>query len=243
MKSQITLNKPSAKSFPTPVSILDVTTGAAGAHIGNPETAASLFKPAKANNAIYVMSSGGSSIKPHVPGGAFSQQEVHPKAASVRAGQSVEPLSTSSYVMSAPHSSVKSLSPLVKNTPPASASSLNISSQQCNAIASGPAAECQPKQELEATKVIKGPNLISGSGSLSKERVQQNGKCTSTDDLGEGVKGQKANLEPKVKNMNIAQHPNENLMADDNPVDVTACATEKNQNAYQLDIAEHPNKK
>ncbi|GLT79924.1 hypothetical protein SLA2020_513900 [Shorea laevis] len=207
---------------------------AAGAHIGSPETAASLFKPAKANNAIYVMSSGGSSIKPHVPGGAFSQQEVHPKAASVRAGQSVEPLPTSSHVTSAPHSSAKSFPPLVRNTPPASASSLNISSQQCNAIASGPAAECEPKQELEATKEIKGPNLISGSGSVSKEQVQQNGKCISTDELDEGVKGHKANLEPEVKNMNIAQHPNENP---------SACATEKNQNAHQLDIAEHPHKK
>ncbi|GLT60601.1 hypothetical protein SLA2020_333600 [Shorea laevis] len=196
MKSQITLKKPSAKSFTTSGSILDATAVAAGARIGNPQTATSVFKAAGVNNTIHVMSSSGLSVKPHTPGGASSKHD----------------------------GSVRSLPTVVKNNPSASASasSLNRPSQQCNAVASSQAAECQSKQEIEAPKEIKGPN------SILAEQVQQNGKCTLTNEPCEGVKGHKASPEPEIKNqMDTAEHPNEKSKADNNQVDVTGCPNEK----------------
>ncbi|GLU16079.1 hypothetical protein SLE2022_325290 [Rubroshorea leprosula] len=219
MKSQITLKKQSAKSFTTSGSILD------GARIGNPRTAASPFKAARVNNTIHFMSSSGSSIKPHMPGSASSQHEVHSNAASGRTGLSAEPVSTSAQDAFGLHSgSVRSLPTVVKNNPSSSAcaSLLNRPSQQCNAVASSQAAECQSKQDVEAPKEIKGPNSILAG------KVQQNGKCTLTNEPCEGVKGHKASPEPEIKNqMDTAEHPNEKSKADNNQVDVTGCPNEK----------------
>lgn len=213
-KSQTALKRPPANSFSSPSSLLDATAVAAGARIGSPETAASLLKAAKGNNAIRFTTSV-SNKKPRLPALASTQ----PEACS---GVSNEAVSTSPRVTAALHScSVKPSLPPVKNSSSASAVSLNSPSQH-NADATGQAAaECHPNQDLEAAKETKDPNSIPSSA--PKEQVQQNGKCSSTNEpCGE----------PEVKNQEgISDNSNAKTVPDNNQTDFTVCTAKEKQNA------------
>ncbi|XP_022730580.1 uncharacterized protein LOC111285328 isoform X2 [Durio zibethinus] len=228
LKSRVSLKKPPAKSFPCTGSILDATAVAAGARIGSPEAAAFLLKAAQSKNAIHIMASGGSSVKPLMPGGTSSHLEVHSNVQYVSTGLTAEPVSSPVVSSSTLHpGSVKSATYRVEHTP-ASSSLLNASTQQCNAVTSGPTVEGPLKEEIEAALEIKG----SVSDSLPKEQVQENGACVSKNEPGEGVKEHKAAASNpnEFKDLEaVAEHPNGTLMVESDQVDVTANLVEESQ--------------
>lgn len=226
-KSQAALKKPQEKSFSSPSSILDATAVAAGARIGSPETAASLLKAARTNKAIRVMTSGGSSTKKtHIPGRTSTQHEA-------RSGMSNASVSTSPHVTSNLHGgSVKPSPPLVKNSSSsasASALPLNSPSQQCNADATGQAAECHPKQDPEAAKETKDSNSIPSSA--PKEQVQQNGKGSSTNEP-------RGEQEVKIQE-DITECSNAKTILDNNQMEFTVCTAEEKQNAIDEGITKY----
>ena len=230
LKSQLTLKKPLAKSFSSTGSILDATAVAVGGRIGSPKAAASLLKAAQSKNAIHIMTSGGSSVKPLIPSGTSSHLEVHSNVQYVCTGLTAEPLSCPVVTSSTLHpGSVKSITHSVEHTPSASSSSLNVSIHQCTAVSSSPTVEGPLKEELESAVEIRGSVL----DSLPKEQVQENGACVSNNEPGEGVKEHKAavsNPESELKNLEaVAEH--EKLMVEGDQVDVTANLIEENKNA------------
>ncbi|XVE55615.1 hypothetical protein DITRI_Ditri03aG0172900 [Diplodiscus trichospermus] len=229
LKSQVTLKKPPAKSFSTTTSsILDATAVAAGARIGSPKAAASLRKAAQSKNAIHITTSGGSSVKPPISNGTSSHLEVHSSVQDVCTGLTAEPPSSPAVTSSTLHpGSVKSATPRVEHTH-ASSSSLEVSTQPCNAVTCSPTVECPLNQDLEAAVEIKG----SVSDSLPKEQVQENGSSVSKKEPGEGVKEHKAAASSPDELINCkAVHTNETLMVEGDQVDVKANLIEESQNA------------
>ncbi|XVF36586.1 hypothetical protein REPUB_Repub19eG0069900 [Reevesia pubescens] len=238
LKSQVTLKKPLAKSFPTTCSILDATAVAAGARIGGPEAAASLLKAAQSKNAIHIMASGGSSVKPLISSGTSSLSEIHSNVQFVSTGLTAEPLSSTVVTSSSlHHGSVKSATQRVEQSPSVSSSSLNVSIQQCNAVTFSPTVEGPLKGELEAAVEIKGSVLES----LPNEKVQENGVSVSKNIPDEAVKEHIAavsNPESELKNVEaVAEHPNEKLMIEGDQVDITANLVEDSQNADNSKIS------
>ncbi|XWS25385.1 hypothetical protein CRYUN_Cryun27aG0064100 [Craigia yunnanensis] len=231
LKSRVTLKKPLASS------ILDATAVAAGARIGSPKAAASLLMAAQSKNAIHIMTSGGSSVKPPIPSGNSSHLEVHSNVQYVCTSLTAEPLSCPVVTSSTLHpGSVKSATHRIERTPSASSSSLNVSIHQCNAVTSSPTVEGPLKEELEAA--VENRRFVSDS--LPKEQVQENGACVSKNEPGEGVKEHKAavsNPESELKNIEaVAEHPNEKLMVEGDQVDVTANLVEENKNANDCSL-------
>ncbi|KAE8695390.1 Homeodomain-like superfamily protein isoform 2 [Hibiscus syriacus] len=216
LKSRVSLKKPPTY-FSSTGSILDATAVAAGARIGGPEAAASLLKAAQSKNAIHIITSSGSSVKPLKPSGPSSHLEVHSSCTSHPG-------------------SVKSATQRVEHTPSSSSSSLNLSIQQCNAITSSPTVEGPPKEEPEAAVDFKGPVL----DSLPVEHVQENGACELKNEPGEGVKEQKAaasNPESEFKNLKaVAEDPNEKLVVECLQVNVKSDLVEEFQNANDSTI-------
>ncbi|KAG8503214.1 hypothetical protein CXB51_001068 [Gossypium anomalum] len=217
LKSRVTLKKAPAKPFSTTGSILDATAVAAGARIGSPEAAASLLKAAQSKNAIHIMTTGGSSVKPVIPSGTSSQYVC--TGLTAEAHSSV----TSSTLHPGP---VKPATQRVEHTSSVSLS-INAPMQQCNAVTSGTAVEVSPKEDLE----IKG----SVSDSLPKEQVRENRAYVSKNERGEEVKDHKealTNPGSELKNIEaVAEHPNEILMVDGDQVGVKANLVEESVNA------------
>ncbi|KAK5845420.1 Telomeric repeat-binding factor 1 [Gossypium arboreum] len=218
LKSRVTLKKAPAKPFSTTGSILDATAVAAGARIGSPEAAASLLKAAQSKNAIHIMTTGGSSVKPVIPSGTSSQY--------VCTGLTAEAHSSPVTSSTLHPGSVKPATQRVELTSSVSLS-INAPMQQCNAVTSGTAVEVSPKEDLE----IKG----SVSDSLPKEQVRENRAYVSKNERGKEVKDHKEALtNPGSELRNIvaeAEHPNEKLMVDGDQVGVKANPVEESVNA------------
>ncbi|XVF64895.1 hypothetical protein PTKIN_Ptkin09bG0203700 [Pterospermum kingtungense] len=236
-KSRVTLKKPLAKSFPSTGSILDATAVASGARIGSPKAAASLLKAAQSKNAIHIMTTGGSSVKPLIPSGSSSHLEVHSNVQYVCTSLTAEPLSSLAVTSSTLHpGSVKSATHRVECTPSASSPSLDVSIQQCDAVTSSPTVEGPPKEELEAAVEIKG----SVSDSLLKEQVRENEACVSNNEPGEGVKEHKEappNPESELKNLEaVAEHSIEELTVEGDQVNVTANPVEERKDTDNSSI-------
>ncbi|MBA0550569.1 hypothetical protein Golob_021504 [Gossypium lobatum] len=211
LKSRVTLKKAPAKPFSTTGSILDATAVAAGARIGSPEAAASLLKAAQSKNAIHIMTTAGSSVKPVIPSGTSSQY--------VCTGLTAEAHSSPVTSSTLHPGSVKPATQRVEHTSSVSLS-INAPMQQCNAVTSGTAVEVSPKEDLE----IKG----SVSDSLPKEQVRENRAYVSKNERGEEVKEHKealTNIEA------VAEHPNKKLMVDGDQVGVKANLVEESVNA------------
>lgn len=138
-------------------SVLRATAVAAGARIASPSDAASFIKATQAKNAVHIKPTGGSSTKPSAPGlGA--------------APSSPCPAVTVTATPSASHpGSVKPASPNVQHTPSASASSLNMLSEQTNAVRSSISCELLPKEEVKTDEEFK------VSESSYAEQVQKDG--------------------------------------------------------------------
>ncbi|KAK8600922.1 hypothetical protein V6N13_059327 [Hibiscus sabdariffa] len=215
LRSRVSLKKP-PNYFSSTGSILEATAVAAGARIGSPEAAASLLKAAQSKNAIHIITSGGSSVKPLIPSGSSSHLEVHSNVQS----------STSHP------GSVKSAAQRVEHTP---SSSLNFSTQQCNAIASSPIVEGPLKEEPEAAVDIKS----SATDSLPVEHMRENGALVLKNEPSEDVKEQKeaaSNPESEFKNLEaVAEHPNEKLV-EGHQVNVKSNMVEECQNANDSTI-------
>ncbi|KAL4296676.1 hypothetical protein GQ457_12G016650 [Hibiscus cannabinus] len=208
LRSRVSLKKPPTY-FSSTGSILEATAVAAGARIGSPEAAASLLKAAQSKNAIHIITSGGPSVKPLIASGSSSHLEVH-----------------SNVQSSTSHPGpVKSAAQRVEHTP----SSLNFSTQQCNAIASSPTVEGPLKEELEAAVDIKS----SATDSLPVEHMRENGALVLKNEPGEGVEEQKeaaSNPESELKNLEaVAEHPNEKLV-EGHQVNVKSNTVEECQN-------------
>ncbi|KAH1121775.1 hypothetical protein J1N35_004935 [Gossypium stocksii] len=218
LKSRVPLKKAPAKPFSTTGSILDATAVAAGARIGSPEAAASLLKAAQSKNAIHIMTTGGSSVKPVIPSGTSSQY--------VCTGLTAEAHSSPVISSTLHPGSVKPATQRVEHTSSVSLS-INAPMQQCNAVTSGTAVEVSPKEDLE----IKG----SVSDSLPKEHVRENRAYVSKNERGEEVKEHKealTNPGSELKNIEaVAEHPNEKLLVDGDQVGVKANLVEESVNA------------
>lgn len=218
LKSRVTLKKAPAKPFSTTGSILDATAVAAGARIGSPEAAASLLKAAQSKNAIHIMTTGGSSVKPVIPSGTSSQY--------VCTGLTAEAHSSPVTSSTLHPGSVKPATQRIEHTSSVSLS-INAPMQQCNAVTSGTAVEGSPKEDLE----IKG----SVSDSLPKEQVRENRAYVSKNERGEEVKEHKealTNPGSELKNIKaVAECPNEKLRVEGDQVGVKANLVEESVNA------------
>ncbi|KAK8505137.1 hypothetical protein V6N12_066668 [Hibiscus sabdariffa] len=219
LKARVTLKKAPAKPFSTTGSVLDATAVAAGARIGSPKDAASLLKAAQSKNAIHIMTSGGSSVKPLMPSGTSSPY--------VCTGLIAEPHSSPVTSSTLHPGSVKPAIQRVEHTSSVSSSPLNVPIQQCNAVTSGPTIEGPPKEELEAAMEIKD----SVSDSSPKEQVLESRAC----ERGEGVKDHREavpNPESKLKNLEaVTGHPNKELTIKGDQVYVKANLVEESENA------------
>ncbi|KAE8656114.1 Homeodomain-like superfamily protein isoform 2 [Hibiscus syriacus] len=219
VKSRVTLKRVPAKPFSTTGLILDATAVAAGARIGSPKAAASLLKAAQSKNAIHIMTSGGSSIKPLIPSGTSSQY--------VCTGLTAEP--HSSPVTSTSHpGSVKLATQRVEHTSSVSSSPLNAPIQQLNAVTSGPTIEGPLKEELEAAIEI------SVSESSPKEQVWENRACVSKNGQGEGVKDHrevKPNLKSELNLEAVTGLSNKKIMVKGDQVYAKANLVEECENA------------
>ncbi|KAK8623488.1 hypothetical protein V6N13_118371 [Hibiscus sabdariffa] len=220
LKSRVALKKAPTKPFSTTGSVLDATAVAAGARIGSPKDAASLLKAAQSKNAIHIMTSGGSSVKPLMPSGTSSPY--------VCTGLIAEPHSSPVTSSTLHPGSVKPATQRVEHTSSVSSSPLNAPIQQCNAVTSGPTIEGPPKEELEAAMEIKG----SVSDSSPKEQVLE----SRASERGEGVKDHREtvpNPESKLKNLEAATgNPNKELTVKGDQVYVKANLIEECENAY-----------
>ncbi|XP_039023492.1 uncharacterized protein LOC120156149 isoform X1 [Hibiscus syriacus] len=220
LKSRVNLKRVPAKPFSTTGLILDATAVAAGARFGSPKAAASLLKAAQSKNAVHIMTSGGSSIKPLIPSGTSSQY--------VCTGLTAEPHSSPVTSSTSHPGSVKPATQRVEDTPSVSSSPLNALIQQCNAGTSGPTIEGPLKEELEAAMEI------SVSDSSPKEQVRENRACVSKNEEGDGVKDHKEAVpNPKSKlNLEAATgHSNKKLMVISDQLYAKANLVEDSENA------------
>ncbi|XP_044511730.1 uncharacterized protein LOC123229817 [Mangifera indica] len=164
VKSQVGVapKKIPAKTNYSTDSSLRAAAVAAGARIVIPSDATSLLKVAQGKNAIHIMSSGVSSIKPSITGGA----PVHSDASTVRYTRmglaAASPNAAATSGASQP-SSVKAASPRVQQ---------NTSSEQINAVKFSPAIEPPLKPEVKAEEGIKVSDLSSAIGNEPSKEVQ-----------------------------------------------------------------------
>ncbi|GMJ02525.1 hypothetical protein HRI_003921700 [Hibiscus trionum] len=220
LKSRVTLKKAPTKPFSTKGSFIDATAVAVGARIGSPKDAASLLKAAQSKNAIHIMTSGGSSVKPPMPSGTSSPY--------VCTGLTAEPHSSPVTSSTLHHpGSVKHATQRVEHTSSVSSSPLNAPIQKCNTVTSGPTIE---GPSLEAAMEIKG----SVPDSLPKEQAREN-RARVSKNGGEGVKDHKEavpNPESKLKNLEaVTGHPNKELTVKGDQVYVKANLAEESENA------------
>ncbi|KAE8653921.1 Homeodomain-like superfamily protein isoform 2 [Hibiscus syriacus] len=206
LKSRVTLKRVPAKAFSTTGLILDATAVAAGARIGSPKAAASLLKAAQSKNAIHIMTSGGSSIKPLIPSGTSSQYFC--------TGLTAEPHSSPVTSSTLQPGSVKPATQRVGHTSSVSSSPLNDPIQQCNVVTSGPTIEGPLKEELDAAMEISVSDS-SPKGQVRKGQVRENRACVPKNEQGEGVKDHKEavpNPKSKLNLEAVAGHSNKKLM-------------------------------
>ncbi|KDP41486.1 hypothetical protein JCGZ_15893 [Jatropha curcas] len=115
---------------------------AAGARIATQSDAANLLKAAQAKNAVHIMSSSGSSIKPALPAGSSGNPEAYPnvRAASLSTQAAASP--------SGAHPALgKACLPTTQQAPSTSGAALNLLSEQANT-------ELPPKQDSDNAKHV-----------------------------------------------------------------------------------------
>ncbi|XP_044511729.1 uncharacterized protein LOC123229816 isoform X2 [Mangifera indica] len=135
---------------------------AAGARIVTQSDAASLLKVTQGKNAIHIIPSGVSSIRPSITGGAPAHSDASP-VRYIRTGlAAVSPNAAATSSASQP-SSVKAASPRVQQ---------NTSSEQINAVKFSPAIEPPLKPEVKAEEDIKVSDLSSAIGNEPSKEVQ-----------------------------------------------------------------------
>ncbi|XP_062082876.1 uncharacterized protein LOC133789147 [Humulus lupulus] len=185
-KPRLPLKKPVLKSSPSSDAMVRATAVAAGARIASPSDAASLLKAAHAKNAVHIMPSGSGSIK--ATSGMSTLSDAHPNVHYIRTGLASAPISTySAATPSAPSiGSVKAIPPAVQHTPTINAQS-DVSSKQKNDVSyTPPVCEVPSKQAVKTEEIA-----MSELGPATKEQMQGDRACISSNSLGEAVKENK----------------------------------------------------
>ncbi|KAF5471111.1 hypothetical protein F2P56_011578 [Juglans regia] len=159
-KSQVSSKKPSASTIGSD-SVLRATAVAAGARIASPSDVASFIKATQTKNAVHIKPASGYSTKPSMPGGVSTLSETQTNLLHVCPGpEATHP------------GSVKAASPTIQRT--LSATSLNRSSEQSNAVLSTLPPEHLPKLEVKAVDEIKIKDGACVSRNAQTEQIQEN---------------------------------------------------------------------
>ncbi|KAJ0085400.1 hypothetical protein Patl1_08666 [Pistacia atlantica] len=148
---------------------------AAGARIVTPSDAASLLKVAQGKNAIHIMPSGVSSIKPSITGGAPAHSEASPTVRYIRMGLAATSPNGASTSSASQPGFFKAASPRVQH---------NTSSEQTNAVICSPATALPLKPEVKAAEEIKVSDLSSVTVNEPSKEVQVDVATFEKPDLG-----------------------------------------------------------
>ncbi|XP_031248586.1 uncharacterized protein LOC116106370 [Pistacia vera] len=148
---------------------------AAGARIVTPSDAASLLKVAQGKNAIHIMPTGVSSIKPSITGSAPAHSEASPTVRYIRMGLAATSPNGASTSSASQPGFFKAASPRVQH---------NTSSEQTNAVICSPATALPLKPEVKAAEEIKVSDLSSVTVNEASKEVQADVATFEKPDLG-----------------------------------------------------------
>ncbi|XP_042960031.1 uncharacterized protein LOC122295068 isoform X1 [Carya illinoinensis] len=221
-KSQVSSKKPSASTIGSD-SVLRATAVAAGARIASPSDVASFIKATQTKNAVHIKPASGYSTKPSMPGGVSTLSETQTNLLHVCPGpEATHP------------GSAKAASPPIQRT--LSATSLNRSSGQINAVISTLPPEHLPKLEVKAVDEIEIKDGACVSRNAQTERIQENKE--SSPDLKPELEKQMTDVDNSRSSLNMKTAESYHQAVGDNQAEVrqSTDATELRTSPVRGDI-------